>query len=41
MLLSFFVGSLKRTIPQNRWDSYLISSGQWSELDVGAASSTT
>jgi ATPase complex subunit ATP10 len=34
MLVSFFASSLKRTVPQQRWDTYLISSGEWSEIDV-------
>ncbi|TXT10747.1 hypothetical protein VHUM_02252 [Vanrija humicola] len=34
LLISLFVSSLKRTIPEDRWGSYLISSGEWSEFDV-------
>ncbi|KAL1409071.1 Mitochondrial ATPase complex subunit atp10 [Vanrija albida] len=34
LLISLFVSSLKRTIPEERWGSYLISSGEWSEFDV-------
>ncbi|KAK8854906.1 hypothetical protein IAR55_003645 [Kwoniella newhampshirensis] len=34
LLLSFLVSSLKRTIPHNRWGTYLISGGEWSEFDV-------
>lgn len=34
MLLNFFLSSLRRTIPQSRWDNYLLASGEWSEVDV-------
>lgn len=34
MLLSFVVSSLRRSMSENRWPSYLISSGEWSDLDI-------
>ena len=34
MLLNLFVSSLKRTIPEKRWDTYLVAGGEWSEYDV-------
>jgi len=34
MLLNFFVSSLKRTIPEKWWKTYLVAGGEWSEFDV-------
>lgn len=34
MLLTFFLSSLKRTVPEERWGSYIVSSGAWSAYDV-------
>ncbi|WRT68261.1 uncharacterized protein IL334_005237 [Kwoniella shivajii] len=34
MLVSFLISSLKRTIPQDRWGSYLISGGEWNRVDI-------
>jgi hypothetical protein len=34
MLLNFFVSSLKRTIPEQWWKTYLVAGGDWSEFDV-------
>jgi ATPase complex subunit ATP10 len=34
MLLNFFVSSLKRTIPEQWWNTYLVAGGDWSEFDV-------
>ncbi|WWC90865.1 uncharacterized protein L201_005802 [Kwoniella dendrophila CBS 6074] len=34
LLVSFFISSLKRTIPEDRWSNYLISGGEWSKMDV-------
>jgi len=34
MLLNFFVSSLKRTIPEKWWGTYLVAGGEWSEFDV-------
>ncbi|KAK4687503.1 hypothetical protein P7C73_g2617, partial [Tremellales sp. Uapishka_1] len=34
ILLSFFISSLKRSIPENRWERYLVSGGEWGELDI-------
>jgi hypothetical protein len=36
MLLNFFVSSLKRTIPEKWWKTYLVVGGEWSEIDVSA-----
>lgn len=36
MLLSFFISSLKRTIPEEGWGRYLISGGEWSHYDVSS-----
>ncbi|WVQ68199.1 uncharacterized protein L199_006406 [Kwoniella botswanensis] len=33
-LVSFFISSLKRTIAEDRWGNYLISSGEWSPMDI-------
>ncbi|OCF76053.1 hypothetical protein I204_03350 [Kwoniella mangroviensis CBS 8886] len=33
-LVSFFISSLKRTIAEDRWGDYLISSGEWSPMDI-------
>ncbi|KAI9637255.1 ATPase assembly factor ATP10 [Dioszegia hungarica] len=34
MLLSFFISSLKRTVPEEGWGRYLISGGEWSHYDI-------
>ncbi|ORY35395.1 ATP10 protein-domain-containing protein [Naematelia encephala] len=34
MLLSFFVSSLQRTIPSNRWSDYLLTHGEWTDYDI-------
>jgi hypothetical protein len=34
MLLNFFVSSLKRTVPEKWWKTYLVVGGEWSEFDV-------
>ncbi|WVR07391.1 hypothetical protein IAU60_004432 [Kwoniella sp. DSM 27419] len=34
ILVSFLSSSLKRTIPEDRWGSYLIAGGEWSRLDI-------
>ncbi|BEI93796.1 uncharacterized protein CcaverHIS019_0602550 [Cutaneotrichosporon cavernicola] len=34
MLVSFFVSGLKRTVPQERWGSYIFASGEWSKIDI-------
>ncbi|WVW85772.1 hypothetical protein I302_107810 [Kwoniella bestiolae CBS 10118] len=34
LLVSFFISSLKRTIPEDRWGNYMISSGEWSSMDI-------
>ncbi|OCF38696.1 hypothetical protein I317_07523 [Kwoniella heveanensis CBS 569] len=34
MLVSFLSSSLKRTIPEERWGSYLIAGGEWSKWDI-------
>lgn len=36
MLVSFFVSGLKRTIPEERWGTYIFASGEWSSIDVSA-----
>lgn len=34
MLVSFFVSGLKRTIPKDRWGTYIFATGEWSQIDV-------
>lgn len=34
MLVSFFVSGLKRTIPEERWGTYIFASGEWSKIDI-------
>ncbi|WVQ99891.1 hypothetical protein IAU59_007034 [Kwoniella sp. CBS 9459] len=34
MLISFLTSSLKRTIPEERWGSYLLAGGEWSQRDL-------
>ena len=34
MLVSLFTSSLRRTIPETLWPTYLLARGEWSELDV-------
>ncbi|EIW67444.1 hypothetical protein TREMEDRAFT_17176, partial [Tremella mesenterica DSM 1558] len=34
LLLNFLVSSLKRTVPENRWGTYMISGGEWSSYDM-------
>nr|WRH23620.1 Triosephosphate isomerase [Naematelia aurantialba] len=38
MLLSFFVSSLQRMVPSNRWSDYLLTHGEWTEYDVSPIS---
>ncbi|WVQ82014.1 hypothetical protein IAT38_004142 [Cryptococcus sp. DSM 104549] len=34
MLLKFSINSIKRSIPEERWGSYMLSSGEWSQIDI-------
>jgi len=34
MLVSFFTSSLRRTVPESRWATYLLARGEWSDIDV-------
>nr|XP_018261342.1 uncharacterized protein I303_05780 [Kwoniella dejecticola CBS 10117]OBR83500.1 hypothetical protein I303_05780 [Kwoniella dejecticola CBS 10117] len=34
LLVSFFISSLKRIVPEDRWGSYMISGGDWSSMDI-------
>ncbi|WWC71694.1 uncharacterized protein I206_105652 [Kwoniella pini CBS 10737] len=34
LLVSFFISSLKRIVPEDRWGSYMISGGEWSSMDI-------
>ncbi|WVF72652.1 hypothetical protein IAT40_007470 [Kwoniella sp. CBS 6097] len=34
MLISFLTSSLKRTVPEERWGSYLLARGEWPERDL-------
>lgn len=36
MLLSFFISSLKRTVPEEGWGRYIVSGGEWSHYDVSS-----
>lgn len=32
MLLQLFMSSLKRTIPESRWEGYMVSGGEWGDV---------
>lgn len=38
-LVQLFPATLQRTVPPEQWSKYLMTKGEWSELDVSRASS--
>jgi hypothetical protein len=36
MLLNFFLSSLKRSVEEERWGTYIVSGGEWSVFDVSS-----
>ncbi|KAL7423474.1 Mitochondrial ATPase complex subunit atp10 [Cryptotrichosporon argae] len=34
LLLGLFIGSLRSSVPKDEWGTYLISSGEWSPIDI-------